>query len=257
MILRRVIEHVKHQNWTAVALDFIIVVVGVFIGIQLGNWNEERQNHEIGADYIFRLETDLGYEIANWRHLTDYYKNTRRHAVAALDAFDNSNQLDSAFLVDLYQASQQWNVTVLRGAYDELISTGRIVYIEPDDIRRLLANHYERSGARTLILRDNGDFRRVIRERMDYRFQKMVRARCDDDYLVDENNYTYLVLPEKCEIAVAPEAVREETEKLRADEDVLRTLRFHVSLLDSKINSLENAIDTAENTLVSLRGVQQ
>lgn len=32
MLLRRVIEHVKAQNWTAVALDFVIVVVGVFIG---------------------------------------------------------------------------------------------------------------------------------------------------------------------------------------------------------------------------------
>jgi hypothetical protein len=33
MILSRVIEHVKHQNWTAVALDFVIVVMGVFIGL--------------------------------------------------------------------------------------------------------------------------------------------------------------------------------------------------------------------------------
>jgi hypothetical protein len=35
MILRRVIEHVKAQNWTAMALDFLIVVTGVFIGIQV------------------------------------------------------------------------------------------------------------------------------------------------------------------------------------------------------------------------------
>ena len=39
MILARVIEHVKAQNWTAVALDFFIVVMGVFIGIQVSNWN--------------------------------------------------------------------------------------------------------------------------------------------------------------------------------------------------------------------------
>lgn len=32
MLLRRVIEHVRAQNWTAVGLDFVIVVVGVFIG---------------------------------------------------------------------------------------------------------------------------------------------------------------------------------------------------------------------------------
>lgn len=42
MLLRRVIEHVKAQNWTAVALDFVIVVVGVFISIQVANWNDAR-----------------------------------------------------------------------------------------------------------------------------------------------------------------------------------------------------------------------
>ena len=33
MLLRRVMEHVRDQNWAAVAIDFVIVVVGVFIGI--------------------------------------------------------------------------------------------------------------------------------------------------------------------------------------------------------------------------------
>ena len=41
MLLRRVTEHVKSQNWFAVWLDFVIVVVGVFLGIQIGNWNED------------------------------------------------------------------------------------------------------------------------------------------------------------------------------------------------------------------------
>ncbi len=36
MLLRRVTEHVKTQNWFAVGLDFLIVVVGVYIGIQAG-----------------------------------------------------------------------------------------------------------------------------------------------------------------------------------------------------------------------------
>ncbi|MEL6378778.1 MAG: DUF6090 family protein [Pseudomonadota bacterium] len=44
MLLRRMIDHVRTQNWTAVFLDFVIVVVGVFMGIQLGNWNEARTN---------------------------------------------------------------------------------------------------------------------------------------------------------------------------------------------------------------------
>ena len=42
MRLRRITEHVKTQNWFAVGLDFVIVVGGVFIGIQVSNWNEAR-----------------------------------------------------------------------------------------------------------------------------------------------------------------------------------------------------------------------
>jgi hypothetical protein len=37
MILRSVTKHVQEQNWFAVFIDFFIVVVGVFIGIQVAN----------------------------------------------------------------------------------------------------------------------------------------------------------------------------------------------------------------------------
>jgi hypothetical protein len=42
MILRRIPEHVKAQNWFAVGIDFFIVVVGVFVGLQVSNWNDRR-----------------------------------------------------------------------------------------------------------------------------------------------------------------------------------------------------------------------
>ncbi len=49
MLLRRVTEHVKAQNWFAVGIDFLIVVVGVFIGIQVANWNDARRDRAIEA----------------------------------------------------------------------------------------------------------------------------------------------------------------------------------------------------------------
>jgi hypothetical protein len=42
MILRRLTQHVKDQNWFAVGLDFVIVVVGVFLGFQVTEWNAQR-----------------------------------------------------------------------------------------------------------------------------------------------------------------------------------------------------------------------
>jgi len=63
MLLRRVISHVKAQNWTAIALDFAIVVSGVFIGVQLSNWNAARQTERdyerALARYAAELEVNL------------------------------------------------------------------------------------------------------------------------------------------------------------------------------------------------------
>ena len=78
MLLRRVIEHVKAQNWFAVCLDFIIVVIGVFLGIQIGNWNEDRifENRERQLLVELRAEISEGIEVAGvWQQfLGDVYE---------------------------------------------------------------------------------------------------------------------------------------------------------------------------------------
>ena len=46
MILRRLTKHVKDQNWFAVALDFVIVVVGVCVALMGQQWLSDRQQRE-------------------------------------------------------------------------------------------------------------------------------------------------------------------------------------------------------------------
>lgn len=59
MLLRRMTQHVKAQNWFAVGLDFVIVVVGVFIGIQVANWNTERIDRTEEAAFLYALQQDV------------------------------------------------------------------------------------------------------------------------------------------------------------------------------------------------------
>ena len=59
MIPRRIAEHVKAHNWFAVAIDFLIVVVGVFVGLQVNNWNEARANRGIVARHLNEIAEDL------------------------------------------------------------------------------------------------------------------------------------------------------------------------------------------------------
>lgn len=49
MILRRVIEHVKKQHWKAIGLDFVIVVLVVFIGATVTN-RKDALKRRIAAD---------------------------------------------------------------------------------------------------------------------------------------------------------------------------------------------------------------
>lgn len=63
MLLRRVIEHVKDQNWFAVGIDLVIVVIGVVIGIQVANWNDVRNNKAGLVASLERLDREVSLNI--------------------------------------------------------------------------------------------------------------------------------------------------------------------------------------------------
>jgi len=72
MLLRRVTKHVKDQNWFAVGIDFCIVVIGVFIGLQVANWNEDRAERARGENIKTRLAVEfVGIESEYARHVRD------------------------------------------------------------------------------------------------------------------------------------------------------------------------------------------
>jgi hypothetical protein len=63
MILRRVIAHFRRQEWTAIALDFQIVVVGILIAFQITEWNEARRERALERDYLERIVAELDQSI--------------------------------------------------------------------------------------------------------------------------------------------------------------------------------------------------
>ena len=64
MILSRVIAHVREQDWTAIGIDFLIVVLGVFLGIQLGNWNAARIDQKRESVFFSGLARDVRSDVA-------------------------------------------------------------------------------------------------------------------------------------------------------------------------------------------------
>lgn len=63
MILRRFIKHVADQNWIAVGLDIVVVVLGIFLGMQLSDWNEQQKDFEKGRYHLESLRDYLARDI--------------------------------------------------------------------------------------------------------------------------------------------------------------------------------------------------
>ncbi len=59
MIFRRLAQNLRDQNWTAIFIEFVLLVLGVFLGIQVANWNTELADRRTEAEYLGLLRGDL------------------------------------------------------------------------------------------------------------------------------------------------------------------------------------------------------
>ena len=139
MLLRRVTEHVRAQNWTAVALDFVIVVVGVFIGIQVANWNEARQQRATEKVILERLLSDFE---AIEQEASSRVESVRGYLAAADRVFDET--ISDTLLeddVDLRaRVTEIGFLTPVSGSttFTQLVTSGEMALIRSEPLRRAL-----------------------------------------------------------------------------------------------------------------------
>ncbi len=143
MILRRFSRSLQEQNWAAICIEFVLLVVGVFLGIQVANWNAALGAREESTIYRQRVADDLQAEQVGIEARIAYYRRMRAHALDALAATQTpGGQANGQFLIDAYQATQEWPINPARSAYDEMISAGRMNLIPDLALRKRLAVHY-------------------------------------------------------------------------------------------------------------------
>jgi hypothetical protein len=122
MILSRIIEHVKAQNWTAIAIDFVIVVAGVFLGTQASEWNAARGLRASQASHLAQLRDEI---VTNLRLLEPHEAYTReivdagRRALAFLKNDEPCAEQCADLIVDFFHASQLWGTPYPRARFDE------------------------------------------------------------------------------------------------------------------------------------------
>lgn len=141
MILRRLNEHVKAQNWVAVGLDFLIVVLGVFLGIQLGNWNEARIERQGERRVIERLRQEVP-DIINARAEDRGFAAFRRTAMdsALRKLFDEGSEEEitppecmAIALSHIYREPAR-RIPIV----EEMVATGRVDILRQGEVKQAL-----------------------------------------------------------------------------------------------------------------------
>jgi hypothetical protein len=257
MRLRRVIEHVREQHWTAIFIDLVIVVLGVFIGIQVSNWNTERETRKKATVFTQRLAADLRVEAWAYEYLIEYNKDVLANAGKALAALAGERPLsDEQFLVAAYRASQYEFQDRRRATFDELTSTGMISLITDQTMRQTAIMVY----ASPLIEQSmeegkSSQYRELFRKSVPAAIQHALLLRCGDRY-VSPLDYSGIVksLDYACTLNLPAERVRVAAEALRAQDRLVPTLQLRFADTETALVNLQVYSTTLRDNLRRLAG---
>jgi hypothetical protein len=252
MLLRRIAEHVKAQNWFAVAIDFVIVVAGVFIGLQVQDWNTAQQTRAKADLFTARLIDDLRYEAWAYESLVQYHYDIRANARRATDSLTGGEVLtDEQFLIAAYRASQFGYNERRRAAYDELVSTGAMDLIAGQEIRATAVSVFTNpvfdmitEGGR------NSEYRRLFRATTPADVQAALLVQCGDR-LAEPGDYAAIVdsLDYPCALDLPRGKIQAAAAALRAEARFLPTLQLQFADTETAIQLLESTNRTMRENL--------
>ena len=241
-IARRAIDSLRRKDWSATGIELVVVILGVFIGLQAANWNEDRLSAQRGVGFTARLKQDLRVEAWNYEMQIGYYQQVRANAIRAADALSGRSVLsDEALLAAAYRATQYNENTRQRTTYDELISTGEMHLVADMALRKLAMEMYSLPNIE--LIAEEGRFsqyRQLFRKRIPHQVQAAVAAACGDR-VIPSGDYAGIgsALDYPCAIDVPAADLAEAARILREDPETLPLLRLRIADTGTNISQFD------------------
>lgn len=150
MMIRRMASAIRSQRWSTLAIELLVVVVGIFLGLQVDGWNEARKEAAQERVYLERLLADVN------RMITQHASH-RDAALARLNAIYltfgalRSCELDAdsteAFENTLLNHQGLERLAVVRSSYDEMVASGALARIDDPVLKTKISEVYSEATA--------------------------------------------------------------------------------------------------------------
>lgn len=238
----------------------MIVIIGVFIGMQVSNWNEERETAQKAIVFTARLTDDLLNEAWVYESLISYSRQTNANQRRVLDAMAGEIQLsDEQFVISAYRATQYKDYTRYRATYDELVSTGNIGLVADPTLRETAVALFTTPFLEQIMLQiRESEYRRLFRESVSAEVQEAVLSRCGDraeigrDYATIEGQLDY-----PCTLGVPTVKIRAATNALKAAARFVPSLQIRFAGNQTALNDLQQVNQSVLKNLRAIRGRSQ
>ena len=242
MILRRFTASMKKQDWTAIAIELVVVMVGVFIGLQASNWNDNQQTDAKSEQFTENLKADMRTEDWGYEFDIHYDENVRSTAMRALNALTGAAPLsDEDLLVNAFRATQYNDNIRQRATYDELTSTGSMGLIRDKSLRNAATQLYTSTLFDTIAQEGlNSPYRRAFRMAIPIDVQHTLDAKCGDLITVVGDYHTHFTHPldYPCSTGLSPAVIKASASILRSNPDFIPMLRLRVTDIETNITNL-------------------
>jgi hypothetical protein len=253
MILRRLSAELRTQNWTTIAIELAIVIIGVFVGNQVSNWNEARLQKEQTARTLEQLRPELNGEIDYFASIKRYYQVTGHYADVALAGWSGDPGIsDAQFVIAAYQASQIYGVGINGQSWTLVFGGDQLRNIDDPALRRhlgvVMTQDYTNVGLVVMQTRYRDDVRLVIPNDI----QTQIRARCGDRLVRDAADQNIFVLPADCALGLDPAEAAAAAKALRAHPALAGELALHLGTANAYLQNvqiIEAAIEALKHDL--------
>ena len=149
MLLRKITKHIKEQNWFAVSLDVLVVITGIFLGMQVSEWNDNRKDRIDGQEYLVRLHSEVIAAEKTSSRVRERRLNLitpLTDAVTHIFDINNAPQLTDKHCFAL-ATSHYYNIMISDlPSLTELMSAGRVDIIADHQIRTALITFQQHLG---------------------------------------------------------------------------------------------------------------
>ena len=250
MILRQMSIALRRQDWSTIAIELVILIIGVFLGIQVSNWNEARVSENKSQEYMIRLLDDLKTDIDVIDQRLVYWQRVSDEGRKVVEFAEAGASTDEPWLLilALYNASQINGYRAKSTTFDELVSSGELAFIRDSALRADLANYYgSSSGLDAAVYSITPRYRELIRKRMPLVIQDYYWQEC---YALEREADTDFVT---CSSPVAKDLQFELLSTFIQQDELINELRFWISNLNVS-TSLATAEKEVAKTLAKRVG---